>query len=224
MVKKSSRIFRSKFGDISGRIDNPGPIAEQLFGKGLIGKASLDRALMNNVVAFERMGPLLRAVYAAVDTDTEEPVMFNKLCDVLMSFSETEAIGIAMYTEYHGVSPRSPPPPPPPPPPQRSVSFKIEGEDFTDDHEPSVTPPSGPFPSLSHSSFVEQETTEAVVSDPPLPEGDITIPTPFGPMIIPIHAFTTFSTRHPWLARGSLLIAAGLLAYGGFRMIKKYTS
>ena len=100
MVKKSSRIFRSKFGDISARIDNPGPIAEKFFEKGLIGKSSLHRAHVNTVPAFDRTGPLLRAVYAAVDTDTEEPVIFNKLCDVLMSFSETEATGIAMYTEY----------------------------------------------------------------------------------------------------------------------------
>lgn len=71
---------------------------------------------------------------------------------------------------------------------------------------------------------MEQEVTGAVVPDPPLPEGDITIPTLVGPLIIPTHVFTTFSTRHPWLARGSFLIVAGLLAYGGFRMIKKYTS
>ena len=100
MVKKTLRIFRSKFGDISKKIDNPGPIANALFGEGLITREALDRALMNNVVAFERTGPLLRAVVSTIDTDPNEPVIFDKLCQVLMSFSETETIGIAMYKEY----------------------------------------------------------------------------------------------------------------------------
>ena len=100
MVKKTSRIFRSKFSDISEKIDNPGPIANKLYGEGLITKASLNKALMNNVVAFERTGPLLSAVGSAIDTDPDEPAMFGKLCQVLMSFGETETIGIAMYKEY----------------------------------------------------------------------------------------------------------------------------
>lgn len=100
MVKRTVKIFRGKFGDITNAIVDPGPIAAQLFAEGLIAKATLNRATLNTIVAHERTSTLLSAVMSALDTDYNEPAMFKKLCVVLMNFSETEAQGRGMYKEY----------------------------------------------------------------------------------------------------------------------------
>ena len=89
-------IFRERFADLSNAIREPDPIANKLFEAGIIGKASKDRAIQNNVPGFERTSELLSAVHDCISSDFRKPRKLNETIQVLMQFSETADIAEEM--------------------------------------------------------------------------------------------------------------------------------